>query len=300
MVLRPAEAERPLAVARRASVDLLGDAGAADESDRLHARMVAQRLDHHAIALHDVEDALGQAALGQQLRKAKRGERHPLARLQHEGVPADERLRKHPHRHHQREVEGRHARDHAERRVGDLAGDAATHLELVARRKVRKRAPELDALDRLLDLGSCLGKDLAVLVAHEPRELVEVRDHPFAQPVHHLGPLADRPLRPRRERRGRGGDRAIDVVGTPEVDLRHRAAMPRIDHLVRFVSRLRLAPPPGDPVPRVVPGREGRARRGKAAHGSGNARGGGAHGTNSSRATGVGAKCVLRTAWLRA
>ena len=56
--------------------------------------------------------------------------RIPLGGLQHERVTADQRDRKHPHRHHRREIERRDARADAERLAQRIAVDAGADILL--------------------------------------------------------------------------------------------------------------------------------------------------------------------------
>jgi hypothetical protein len=113
--------------------------------------VVEQRVDRDLVAVHDVEDAVGQAGLLPQLGDEERRRRVLLGRLEHERVAAGDRDREHPHRHHRREVERRDAGDDAERLADRVDVDAGRDLlgEL-ALEQVRDAAGELDDLEAAL------------------------------------------------------------------------------------------------------------------------------------------------------
>ena len=114
VVLRAAEGLHALAMLRRVFVDVAGDRRAADEADRGNIRVLDQAIDRDLVAVHDVEHAGGQARFGEELGAEHRDRGIALAGLEHEGVPAGDGHRVHPHRHHRREVERRDASDDAD------------------------------------------------------------------------------------------------------------------------------------------------------------------------------------------
>ena len=174
VVLRAAERLHAFAVPRSFGIDVLGDGRRADEADGRDVGMREQRGDGFLVALHDVEHALRQPGLFEQLRELERRARIALARLQHERVAARDRERKHPHRHHGREVERRDADAHADglaqRPVVDVAADVVAVLAL---QQLGNAARELDDLDAARELAFGVGEHLAVLARDERRELVE-------------------------------------------------------------------------------------------------------------------------------
>ena len=115
VVLRPAERLHALAVLRPGLVDVARDRGRADEADRGDVGMLEHRVDRDLVAVHDVEDAVRDAGLLEQLGRPDRRRRVLLGRLEHERVAAGERRRPHPHRDHRGEVERRDPGDDAER-----------------------------------------------------------------------------------------------------------------------------------------------------------------------------------------
>ena len=137
--------------------------------------MMQDRVDRFLVAVHDVEHAVGQAGLLQQLGHADARRRILLRRLQDERVPAGERHREHPHRHHRREIERRDARADAERLQPRVRVDAAAdRLGVLALQQVRRADGELDDLDAALHRAHRVEKHLAVLLADERRELLLV------------------------------------------------------------------------------------------------------------------------------
>ena len=115
VVLGAAQRLHALAIGRSTRVDVLSNRRGAHEADRLHARVIQQRVHRFLVAIHDVQHAIGQARLLQQPRQHQGGRRVAFGRFQDEGIAAGNGDRKHPHRHHAREVERRDAGDHAQR-----------------------------------------------------------------------------------------------------------------------------------------------------------------------------------------
>ena len=143
------------------------------------------RVDRHLVAVHDVEDAVGQTGLLPELGDPHRGGRVPLAGLEDEGVAAGDGHREHPHRHHGREVERRDAGDHAERLPEGERVDVGGHLVgEVALEQARDAARELDDLEAALHLAQRVGEDLAVLVGDQLGDLARVRVHELAEGEH--------------------------------------------------------------------------------------------------------------------
>ena len=118
-VLGAAQGLHALAVGRRPLVDVLGHLRRADERDRVDAGVVEQAVHDVDRAVHEVDDAVGKpAGLVDQVEEELLGQRHLLGRLQHERVPAGDRERQEPERHHRREVERHDRRAHARRAGG--------------------------------------------------------------------------------------------------------------------------------------------------------------------------------------
>jgi hypothetical protein len=105
-VLGPGQSLHPLAVGGAVAVDVLGHRLAADEGDRLYARVLEDAVHRVARAVDDVEDALGQPRLGEQLAELYGRERRPLGGLEDVGVAGGDGDGQRPQGHHARELKG--------------------------------------------------------------------------------------------------------------------------------------------------------------------------------------------------
>ncbi len=241
VVLGAAEGADPFVVGRAPRVDGLGDPGRADKGDRRDSGVVADRLDHLAVAVDHREDARRQTGLGEQTGQLEGAERRLLRGLEDEGVAAADGHRGHPQRHHQREVEGGDAGHHAEREADGPAVDAPADLETFAGHQLRQAARELDALDGTQDAAFGLGPGLAVFLGDPGGQAIDLGLHQRLHPEEHLDPVLDRGRAPlalglgglgdgQVEVRG-GGQRHLgdDVAGRRVGDLQapHRAAVDR-------------------------------------------------------------------------
>ena len=145
-------------------VDVLGDRGGADEADRGDVGMLEDAVDGDLVAVDDVEAAVGQTGLLQQLADEHARRRILLARLEDERVAARERVGEHPHRHHAGEVERGDAGDDAERLLDAVHVDPGAGLLAVpALQEVGDPAGELDVLQAPRHLAQRVPEHLAVL-----------------------------------------------------------------------------------------------------------------------------------------
>ena len=202
--LAPPAAWTRLPFLRAGLINVPGHRGRADERDRAHQGMRQERIDALLVAVHDVEDPLGQPRLHQQLAQPDGRQRDLFRGLQDERVAADDRDREHPERDHRREVERRDARADADRVADrlavDLPGDVRQRL---AHDQAGHAAGELDDLDAALDRRSRLGERLAVLARDQARQLLGVWRRAFREtgtsPVPARRPASrPRPAAPRR------------------------------------------------------------------------------------------------------
>ena len=175
MVLGAAQRLHALAVARARLVDVFRDRRRADERYGAYLRMREQRVDGFLVAVNDVEHAIRKARLLQKLAEAQRQRRIALRRLQHERIAAADCDRKHPHRHHRREVERRDARananGHARRPAVDVGADA---VAVLAFEQMRNACRELDHLHAARNRALGVGERLAVLLRHDLRQILLV------------------------------------------------------------------------------------------------------------------------------
>ena len=229
MVLRAAEGLDPLSGASARLVHVLRDRCRSDEAHGCDAGMLEDRVHRLSVALNDVEHAVGHARLSEQLSQEQRGRRILLARLEHERVPARDRVRHHPQRHHDREVERCDARDDTERLADRVHVDAGRDLLAVrALQVVRQPARELDDFDCTRHLAACVGEHLAVLGRDGGGEIGPMPVDELAEAEEHLGPLRQRGRPPRGERTRRFLDGRIHLLGRSQVDLARLGAGGRV------------------------------------------------------------------------
>ena len=169
--------------------------------------------DRATAAVDDVDDALRDARLVEELDEALPERGRVGRRLEDDGVPRDERRRDLPGRDRDREVPRRDDADHADRHPHG-------HLELVPKLRrsgLAEEPPTLAAhveahVDRFLDVAARLRLHLPHLVRHQVRELGLVVGHELREAEQDLAALGRRDESPVLERRFRGGDCAVDVL----------------------------------------------------------------------------------------
>jgi hypothetical protein len=96
-------------------VDVLGHRLAAYKGDGLYAGVLQDRVNSLPGPVDEVEDAVGQTGLLEQLAEPDGRERRPLGGLEDVGVPGAYGDGQGPQGHHAREVEGRYGCHHPER-----------------------------------------------------------------------------------------------------------------------------------------------------------------------------------------
>ena len=255
-----AELERDvLEVARRGLDDQPPDFAGAGEGDLVDAGMGGERGARGlAEAGDDVDHAVGEASLKDELPEAQRRQRRLLGGFEHDRAAGRERGRELPRRHHQRRVPRDDLPDHADRlaqrvgvevaglREGDgFAGDLGGPAGHVAQ--------HLGAVD---EVGVADVDDrLAVVDRFKLGQFVLVRLDQVGELPHELGALAAGHFAPgaRLECCTRGRDRGIDVSGAAFAYLRDHAPAAGIEGVERL-ARLRINPFAADE--ELVPGRE--------------------------------------------
>ncbi len=229
MVLGPAQGLHALAVRRSGAVDIFRDRRRSDEAHRGDAGMLEDGVDRLLVAVHDLEHAVGQTGLLQQIGEDQRGRRIALRRLQDEAVAARQRDRQHPQRHHRREVERGDAGDDAERlaqrEAVDLAADLIGEITL---EDLRRPRGELHDLDAARHLAQRVGQHLAVLGGDDGGKLARVAVEQIAEAEHHAGSDQGRRRGPSRERRLRRPNGGIDVLAPGERHLARDLAGRRV------------------------------------------------------------------------
>ena len=138
---------------------------------------VEQPVDGDLVAVQHGEDAVGQAGLLPELRRARSLRTGPSRDgFRIDGVAGRDRDREEPHRHHRREVERADDADDAERLARGVDVDAGRHvLGVLALEVVREAGRELDDLLAARDLAERIGQHLAVLGGDDLGELVLAR-----------------------------------------------------------------------------------------------------------------------------
>ncbi len=162
--------------------------------------MRQQGVNHDLVALHHIENAVGQPGLLQQIGHEQRCRRITLARLQNERVARCNGHRKHPARHHAREVERRDAGDDAQRLArGPVVDTRRNLLGVVALQQLRDAAGKLDDVDTARHFPLRIRKHLAVFGRDDGCELVAVFVHQFEETQHDPRAADRRRIAPLRE-----------------------------------------------------------------------------------------------------
>jgi hypothetical protein len=242
VVLRAAEALAALARGGGALVDVLGDRRGTDESDGANHLGIEDRVDGFLVAVHDAEDACGQAGFEAELGNAHGHGGVALGGLQDERVACCDRRAELPERDHRREVEGRDAGDDAERLTHRVDVDAgAGAVGELALEEVRDAAGEFDDFDAALDIALGVLDGLAVLAGEQDGELVLVGVEQLNEAGEHAGAL----LRVRRAPGGLRGfglrDGVVDLGFAREAHLRLHFAGAGVVHVGEAAGR-RLDP----------------------------------------------------------
>ena len=137
--------------------------------------MVANRVDHFASAVHEIDDARRQAALCEQLENPLLRKRNLFGRLEHECVAARDRKRQKPQRHHRWKIERRDDGADTDRLSHHLAIDTGRDVfETVPHQHRRRAAGDLDAFDAAADAAARFVERLAVFGRDKPRKLVQM------------------------------------------------------------------------------------------------------------------------------
>ncbi len=199
---------------------MLCDRRRSDEADRPHVRVLEQSVHRDLVAVHDVEHARRETRVVEELGDQGGRRRIPLRGLEHEGVPAGDRDREHPQRHHGRKVEGGDAGDDAEGTAYGVDVHPGRGLLVVAALQVLgEPARELDVLQAPGDLAPGVAQHLAVLGGELPGDVVRVLLDQVAVLEHQLRTLRDARVPPSREGSQRRRHRGIDLLDRREQDL---------------------------------------------------------------------------------
>src|SRR5262249_35490944 len=153
-----------LSVLGTATLNIAGNRRRADKAHRLDVLMVQERIDRDFVALHDIEETGWQSRLSHQLGKQERSRWVALTRLEHEGIAAGDRNRKHPARDHARKIERCDACHDPERLARHPVVQAGGYLlGEITLEQLRNTASKLNHLDSAHHLAVSIAQDLAVL-----------------------------------------------------------------------------------------------------------------------------------------
>src|SRR3954471_3899143 len=182
-------------------VDVLRNTRGTDKGNRGDFRMIKQRINAFAIAVDNVDNAVGSARFCEQLAKSHSGKRHLFRWLQYERVAARKCDGEHPQRHHEGEVVRRNADANADGVADRFRVDVTGNIRQdVARDEARDSAGEFDDLDAAVYFGPCFGERLAMLARDKRGELFEVLFQNCPEAKHQPGAFDDGRFAPRRQR----------------------------------------------------------------------------------------------------
>ena len=221
MVLGAAERLDALAVLRSGRVDVLRDRRRADEGHGGDVGVLEDSIDGNLVSLHDVEHALGQTRLPEQVGHEQRHRGILFARLQHEGVSGGDGVGEHPHRHHGGEVERGDAGHHTEWLAdGEDIDPAGGLLGEVPLHQLRDAAGEFDVLDSSGELAGGVAGHFAVFDRYECGDLVPIGNDELMEVKHDFRPSRQGCRTPRREGLFGGDDGSVDFRHARQADLR--------------------------------------------------------------------------------
>ncbi|OLE17654.1 MAG: hypothetical protein AUG88_06265 [Actinobacteria bacterium 13_1_20CM_4_68_12] len=214
--------------------------------------MLEDRVDRDLVAVDDVEDAVRDTGLLQQLSRVDRRRRVLLGRLEDERVAAGERRRPHPHRDHGREVERRDPRADADRLPDRIDVDPGRGLlGEAALQQLWDPAAELDHLEPARDLALRVREYLAVLGREDLGDVLTVRVDECADAEEDLSLARERDGTPGGKGLLRSLDGAIDLFRGGEIDLARLDARRRVVDraaTARLAGHRRPVDPMGDPL----------------------------------------------------
>ena len=222
----------------------------AGEGDRFHPLVVDDRAREGIARSEDhVQYALRDASIDKALDHLRRTERCQGRRLEHDGVPGDERGRDLPRRNGDWEIPRGYAGDHAERVANRIDERAA--LRRRDRLAVEAQAltgRESDVRDGAIYLGERFGEGLPLLLREKTRELHAPKLHQVRGLSDHVAPLGcgcPAPLLIR----GRGGvDRLDHILRPRDGRVAERFAAASWIHVADVLARGRLHPHAADVV----------------------------------------------------
>ena len=238
VVLRPAQCLDPLAVRCGPLVYVLRDRRRPDKGNPINIRVLQQSVDRFLVAVQDVEDAVGKARVLPQAGHQDRRRRVPFRGIEDECIVGGDGHRRHPQRHHHREVEwgdpGNHPQRLTERVHVDPGGDlvGVFTLELFD-----DPAGELGHLKPAANLTLRVGKNLAVLRSDNRGQFIRMRRQLFTEPEQDPGARRQRHLGPRIRSVPRLRHNTLNVVLVCQPQLAGHLTGCRIEDLLGSLTR---------------------------------------------------------------
>ena len=225
VVLGPAQRLDALAGGGGRLVDVPGHRRGADEGHGRHSGVSEKCVDGSGVAVDDREHPVGQPGLAPEVADQSRRRGVAFGGLENEGVPTGDGHRIHPHRDHDREVEGGDSGHHPERLSDRRGVHPARHLlrELTLQ-QMGDAAGELDHLDTPGHLPAGILQDLPVLGGDRAGEVLAVAVTELAEGEEDAAAGGERRPPPLLPRRPGGADGAVDVVGRGQHHLGHLAS----------------------------------------------------------------------------
>ena len=239
----PAERLHPLARLRRALVHDPRHRRRPHERHRVDPPVIEDRLHHLTAAVHQIHDPRRQPQRVQLLERDLLRQRHLLGRFEHERVPAGDRERQEPERHHRREVERNDRRAHPHRLTDRLRVDIPRDvLEDPALHRRRDRARSLDHLDHPRHLRASVPDRLAHLGRDRHRQILLTRHQPLTQLEQLPRPRDRRHPPPLRQRLTRRPHRDVQISPPRQGHTREHLPVSRVQHVEHVGRGLRRRP----------------------------------------------------------
>ena len=227
----------PLEHRSRDARDGLAGLGRTGEGDGRHIGVFDDALPHRGAGpVHQIECS-GEARLDDQLAEHAGGDRGHLARLGDHGVPGGERGCDLPGQEVEGEVPGRDAAGHAACPSQGVVDRLAVHLMHFAGEGLDRTrgVAEVGGGAWDLDLGR-LGEGLPLILGLEARKSFGVVVDQVGELAQQGGSLTNRTITPDGKRLGRGGDGAIDVLGSGVGKVGEHSTGRGVDRLASFAT----------------------------------------------------------------
>ena len=212
VVFRATQSLHALAMVGASLVDVVGNRRGTDKADGFDIGVHQQGVHRFFVALHDVEHAIGQPRLLEQIGQHQRRCRVGRAGFQDKGVTRGDGHGEHPHGHHDRKVEWRDTSHHTQGLAQCPVVDAGGHLlGVIALEQLRNAGGEFDDVDATRHLALGIGEHLAVFGGDGVGQGVFVLVQQFQKFEHDPGTAQRRRIGPSRKSGLRSGHGLADI-----------------------------------------------------------------------------------------